>query len=245
MSIHRFFIKEQDFVDDRSFIISSEEITHQWKKVLRFQVGEKVILFNGNGSEYEGEITAIASKAIEGKVSSSRVCDNELRPGIILAQSILKNPEKFEWVLQKGTELGVSEFYPIITRRTERESLHKIDRLHRILVEAAEQCGRATVPVLHDAISFEKFLKLDRVAKKEIELLVPHFVIDGKISDLTLDPAKPIAICIGPEGGFDDKEIDTAKKAGAFTVTLGKRVLRSETAALSAVTLLASRIESF
>lgn len=243
--MHRFFITSEDFVDDRMFIIASEEMVHQWIKVLRFRTGEKVILLDGSGREYIGEILTIKGTTIEGKITLVHACDTELSTRIILAQSILKNPEKFEWVLQKGTELGVSEFYPLITSRTERESLNKIERLQRILTEAAEQCGRAFVPVLHEPIKFEAFLKLEFFTKNQASLLMPHVVADGRIQDAPLVEGRRIALCIGPEGGFVDKEIDAAQKAGAFMVTLGKRVLRSETAALAATTLLASRIESF
>lgn len=243
--MHRFFLKPEDFVDDRIFVIASEELVHQWTKVLRFRTGEKVVLLDGSGREFVGEILTITSKAIEGKITLAHLCDTELSTRIILAQSILKNPEKFEWVLQKGTELGVSEFYPLITSRTERESLNKIDRLQRIITEAAEQCGRAVLPVLHEPIKFESFLKLEFFSKGQVSLLMPHVVADGRIADFELNPEKRVALCIGPEGGFVDKEIEAAQKAGAFMVTLGKRVLRSETASLAATTLLASRIESF
>lgn len=245
MSAHRFFLKDQDFLDRSIFVVESEDLIHQWMKVLRFRVGESVILFNGNGEESVCEIVSMTPRAIQGKVLSHRLCDTELPERLILAQSILKNPDKFEWVLQKGTELGISEFYPLITRRTERESLNKLDRLQRILVEAAEQSGRAIVPVLHEPISFEKFLKLEFIDKKQVELIVPHLVADGRIADLPLNSEKRIAVCVGPEGGFEDAEMLAAKNAGAMLVTLGKRVLRSETAALSAATLLASRMESF
>jgi 16S rRNA (uracil1498-N3)-methyltransferase len=172
-----------------------------------------------------------------------KMCDTELPNHIILAQSILKNPEKFEWILQKGTELGVAEFYPVITHRTEALSLRKIDRLQRILVEATEQCGRCIVPILHEPVTFEKFLRLEFFDKKEVELIVPHLVADGSLADFSLNSRKCVVICIGPEGGFDENEIVAAREVGARIVTLGRRVLRSETAALSAVAQLAAKLD--
>lgn len=243
--MHRFYLQQQDFIDDRVFIIKSGELVHQWKNVLRFHTGEKVMLFDGSGYNFIVEILTLTSKIAEGKVISKYLSNTELPIRVLLAQSILKNMDKFELVLQKGTELGVSEFYPLITRRTERESLHKIDRLQRILVEATEQCGRSVVPVLHEPIKFESFLKLEFVARGQVTFLMPHVVADGRIADFELNPEKRVAVCIGPEGGFVDQEIEAAKQANAFMVTLGKRVLRSETASLATVTLLASRIEGF
>ena len=241
MSIHRFFLTPQDIVNEGAFTITSEELMHQWKKVLRFGVGEEVILFNGSGNEFRGEIISISNKAIHGKISSVVTCDTELSTKIVLAQSILKNPEKFEWVLQKGTELGVSEFYPIITHRTERQFLPKHERLQRILVEATEQCGRCIVPILHEPMKFEAFLK--HIAAEKPMLLIPHTIGGKSIDTLKMVQKKPAVLCIGPEGGFDDKEVEEVKKAGGISVTLGKRILRSETASLAAVTLLAAQIE--
>lgn len=241
MSIHRFFLTPQDIVNEGAFTITSEELMHQWKKVLRFGVGEEVVLFDGSGSEFRGEIISISNKAIHGKVSSVVTCATELPIKIILAQSILKNPEKFEWVLQKGTELGVSEFYPLITHRTERQFLPKHERLQRILVEATEQCGRCAVPTLHEPMKFEAFLK--HIAVKKHMLLIPHTIGGVSIGALEMADTKSIVLCIGPEGGFDEKEIEDVTKAGGVSVTLGKRVLRSETAAIAAVAMLAAHIE--
>lgn len=241
MSIHRFFLTPQDVVNEGAFTITSEELLHQWKKVLRFGVGEEVILFNGRDNEYRGEIISISNKAIHGKISSVVPCETELSTKIILAQSILKNPEKFEWVLQKGTELGVSEFYPIITHRTERQFLPKHERLQRILVEATEQCGRCVVPTLHEPMKFEVFLK--HIAVEKPMLLIPHTIGGKSIGTLKMVQKKPAVLCIGPEGGFDDKEVEGVQKAGGISVTLGRRILRSETAALAALAQFGARLE--
>ncbi len=239
--MHRFLLREGDVADENVFIIISEELQNQWKKVLRFGVGEQIILFNDSNKEFRGEIVSISNKAIHGKITSVSPCQTELSTKITLAQSILKNPEKFEWILQKGTELGISEFYPIITRRTERQFLPKRERLLRILVEATEQCGRCVVPILHEPMKFDAFLKYIAVDKPI--LLIPHTIGGVSMGELKMVEKKPAVLCIGPEGGFDDKEIEDVKKAGGIAVTLGRRILRSETAALAAVTLLAARIE--
>ncbi len=238
--MHRFFLREGDVADEKVFVIISEELLNQWTKVLRFRTGEKVILFQDDGKEYLGEITALSPKIIQGNVTSVRACDTELPGKIILAQSILKSPDKFEWMLQKGTELGVSEFYPIITKRTERESLNKFDRLQRIILEAVEQSGRVHVPVLHEPIKFEKLFLVPEIAQSHI--LIPHFEHSASLSG-SYGGEKATTICIGPEGGFLDQEVVFAREHGATAVGLGKRILRSETAAMAAVAQLAGRME--
>lgn len=239
-TMHRFFLREGDIVDEKVFVIISEELLNQWTKVLRFRIGEKVILFQHDGKEYVGEIMSISPKIVQGNVMSVRVCDTELPVKIILAQSILKNPDKFESILQKGTELGISAFYPLITKRTERESLNKFDRLQRIILEATEQSGRVHVPVLHEPVKFEKLFLIPEIAQSQI--LIPHFENSGNISESYHDE-KFVTFCIGPEGGFLDQEVAFACEKGALPVGLGKRILRSETAALAAVAQLAGRLE--
>lgn len=238
--MHRFFLREGDVADENVFVIISEELLNQWTKVLRFRPGEKVILFHDDGKEYFGEITSLSPKIIQGNVTSVRVCDTELPVKIILAQSILKSPDKFEWILQKGTELGVSEFYPIVTKRTERESLNKFDRLQRIILEAVEQSGRVHVPVLHEPIKFEKLFLVPEIVQSQI--FIPHFEHSASLSE-SYGGAKATTICIGPEGGFLDQEVVFAREHGATAVGLGKRILRSETAALAAIAQLAGRME--
>lgn len=242
--MHRFLLREGDAVSEKLFVIISQELIHQWSKVLRFRVGEKVALFDAERNEYICEIQSITPKIAQGIVLEARISDTELSGKIILAQSILKFQEKFEWILQKGTELGVSEFYPIMTKRTERPNLHKMERLQRILIEATEQCGRCVVPVLHDPIKFEAFLKLPFIVKKETTLLIPHFGSSDTIQSLDVSPKKSVTVCVGPEGGFEEKEVESAvANSGAKIITLGKRVLRSETAAITAAALLASKME--
>lgn len=228
-------------VDEKVFVIISEELRNQWTKVLRFRTGEKVLLFRDDAKEYEVEITSMLPKIIQGNVLRVSECETELPVNVILAQSILKNPEKFEWILQKGTELGVSDFYPLITHRTERQFLPKLERLQRILVEATEQCGRCKVPVLHEPMKFEAFLKT--IAAKDRLLLIPHTIGGKTMGELKVGNKKSVVLCIGPEGGFDEKEVEAVTKTGGQAITLGKRVLRSETAALAAVATLSAQIE--
>lgn len=213
----------------------SSDLIHQFVKVLRFKAGERVILLDGSGFEYEVELGQEVAeknpKLVAGTVVEKRICATELPFKLVLAFGILKNPEKIEWILQKGTELGVSEFVPLITQRTEKKSLFKVDRLRRILKEAAEQSGRGVVPELADICDFEKFVKV-----QDGIVVVPHPGAEKLFKDIDLkNHAETVNVCIGPEGGFTEQEIDFVFKKGAFLVNLGLRILRAETAAIVTV----------
>jgi len=228
--MHRFFITNEDSVSGGLVKIMSEELVHQMANVLRFRVGEKVVLLDGEGDEHEVEILEISKKFVNCRVIEKKVCDGEPSIKIVLYQAMTKNPERFEFVLQKGTEVGVSEFVPLITARTERQSLNKIDRLGRILKEAAEQSCRGIVPVLREVTEFKKLLK-DKPAGMCI-LADPSGGRGLKEVCLEIKAGDVVNIFIGPEGGLTEAEVEGAKEAGFEVVNLGKRILRAETAGM-------------
>ncbi|MBI5753910.1 16S rRNA (uracil(1498)-N(3))-methyltransferase [Candidatus Peregrinibacteria bacterium] len=271
--MHRFFVSRSDHVDEAQALICSDELIHQFTKVLRFARGEKVVLLEGSGFEFVVVLQEFSVKKILGKVLSKKFCETELPLRLVIAQAILKNMERMEWLLQKGTELGVSAFAPLLTDRTERKVLGKEERLQRILKEAAEQSGRGKVPELSGAKRFEKiFFSADwRVAAdarsehaldfgdevggamsaggqaSEHIVVVPHPGAEQKFSEfckqnLVKNSEKfsgELVICVGPEGGFTDREIEIAKAKGAHVVSLGPRILRAETVALAMTTIVA------
>ncbi len=254
--MHRFFVSQLDPVDDAQALICSDELLHQFTKVLRFGRGEKVILLNNSGYEFVVELQDFSAKRILGKVLSKKFCETELAVRLVVAQAILKNMERLEWMLQKGTELGVSAFIPLITDRTERKALGKIERLGRILKEAAEQSGRGKVPELLEERKFEKIFLSDAEQEHALDygeegerlIVVPHPGVEQKFSDfckgklVKKDGGKfsgELVICVGPEGGFTDREIEIAKSRGAHIVSLGSRILRAETVAMAMATIVA------
>lgn len=254
--MHRFFVSQLDVVDDVQALICSEDLIHQFTKVLRFEKGEKVVLLNNSGFQYEVELQELSSKKILGKVLNKKFCETELPMKLVVAQAILKNMERLEWMFQKGTELGVSTFIPLLSDRTERKVLGKVERLHRILKEAAEQSGRGKVPELLEERKFEKIFLSDAAQEHALDygeegekiIVVPHPGAEKKFSDfckdklVTKDGKKfegELIICIGPEGGFTDREVEMAKKKGAHLVSLGNRILRAETVAMVMGTIVA------
>jgi 16S rRNA (uracil1498-N3)-methyltransferase len=247
--MHRFFVSQLDLVDDIQALICSEEMIHQFTKVLRFAKGEKVVLLNNSGFQFVVELQDFSSKKIIGKVLEKKFCETELPMRLVIAQAILKNMERFEWMLQKGTELGVNAFMPLISDRTERKVLGKVERLGRILKEAAEQSGRGKVPELLEEKKFEKIFLSDAELEHVMDyedgveriVVVPHPGAAQKFSDFCEEKlikengekfSGELVICVGPEGGFTDKEVYMAESKGAHLVSLGNRILRAETVAM-------------
>ncbi|MBI5152182.1 16S rRNA (uracil(1498)-N(3))-methyltransferase [Candidatus Peregrinibacteria bacterium] len=245
--MHRFFIFEPDKIENNRTIIVSDELLHQFCNVLKFHLGEQVLFLDNTGDEYLCAIENISKKEIAACVIEKRKNAAEPRVKICLYQAIPKNQEKLEMVLQKGTEVGVSEFVPMITARTEKESLNKIPRLQKILKESAEQSGRGIIPVLREPVKFEKILKsvstaagrVSQSPNKKIVQLLAHTQAQKSFKDISGDlrgegsrGAEQINIFIGPEGGFTEQEIAAAEQAGAIICNFGPRVLRSETAGI-------------
>lgn len=136
--MHRFFVSQSDEVNGDFVVIKDPETVHQFTKVLKFKANEVVALLDNSGSEFVCEIAMIGGRQVELKVMEKKILKNVLPVKFVLAQAILKNSERFEWILQKGTELNVDGFLPLVTDRTERKVLGKLERFKRILKEAAE-----------------------------------------------------------------------------------------------------------
>ncbi|OGJ43790.1 hypothetical protein A3I58_01090 [Candidatus Peregrinibacteria bacterium RIFCSPLOWO2_02_FULL_39_10] len=236
--MHRFFLAQTDKILDEKVLVYSPEILHQICNVLKLRMGEHVAFMNNSGFEWEVCLSEISSNSVIGSIIAKRTCDTELSVSVVVAQSMLKNPEKFEFVLQKGTELGMKSFIPLITERTEQRFLHKKERLERILKESSEQCGRCIIPSLLEPQKFGNNFFEENKGKV---IFVPHPDSDVKFSDLKKKLKKVLSeviICVGPEGGFSQKEIEFALGRGVHVFSLGRRVLRAETASVVMCALL-------
>ena len=234
--MHRFFIKPEDKISGKQFEINSPDLVHQWSRVLRFEPGEQVVLLNGSGKEYVATISEVTKKNSTGIIDETRDGKGEPPYTLTLAQALLKNADKVEWVLQKGTELGVSKFILMSTDRTERKHSLKHERSERIIEEAAEQSHRATMPTLLEDNEFEKIIKSHPF------IIVPHTEGAQTFTEFKKEIGvvpKDILVCVGPEGGFTPEEVSLAREHGAHIVSLGSRILRSETAGPVLATLIA------
>ena len=207
-------------------------------RVLRLRSGDALTVFDGSGGEFGARIEEFRKDAVVVAVEEHRPLDRESPLTLTLAQGISRG-ERMDWIIQKATELGASKIVPLFTKRSmvrldERQAERKIQHWRAIAVAACEQCGRNKVPELVTPIDFFDVLPADSSGATRL-LLSPTG--DLRIEDLQ-DTAKAITVLIGPEGGLEDVEQEAALAAGFKAVRLGPRVLRTETAAIAALTII-------
>jgi len=225
MRLHRFFVEER-IPGTGEFLVANETLLNQWRNVLRMDEGSNVVLFTGDGDESLCEIVSLSKKNSLLKVV-------ETKKGLVSSREVtlylaLIKKDNFELVLEKATELGVSRIVPVQADRSEKKGVNH-DRARKILREASEQSGRATVPTISEIISVEKI-------PNDVVVFDPR----GKISarEYFAKPATAsISVFIGPEGGFTDAEMELFHTQNITIVSTGTQILRAETAAIVALTL--------
>jgi 16S rRNA (uracil1498-N3)-methyltransferase len=237
--MRRFFVAA-DWLEKEEVTITGP-LVHRLRNVLRLNAGAHVILLDNSGWEHEMEITSVSSQRIEGQVVHKSLATAEPRTKITLYQALLKL-NKFEWVLQKGTELGLVGFVPIISERCIIGSLEdisntKVERWWRILMEGAEQSRRGRMPTLRAATVFSS--ACEEAARGGLTLIPWEEEGEQSLNSVLRAEEQPpfsINLFIGPEGGFTPQEVAQAQRYGAVPITLGPRILRAETAGLVAAT---------
>jgi 16S rRNA (uracil1498-N3)-methyltransferase len=258
--MHRFFLEPGDYkLLPGTQLYLPDKLAHQVRDVLHLTVGESLILLDNSGDEIHCTVQSSTKAGVEVIVNQRQRGKSESLVQIMLCPSLLKSA-RFEWILEKGTELGVTTFAPTYSCRSmaglQDAGTAKIQRWQRILQEATEQCGRARQPILLPIRSFSQMLAnlpagaillmpweevralTLRDALRSLPML-SHQKLDGQHNPLT------IVICIGPEGGFDLNEVQLARQYGAQIVSLGPRIMRAETAALAAVAAVMYELESW
>lgn len=216
----RFFIESKS-IQGSKVIIENKETVDQINKVLRLKIDDEIIVLDNSGKEFQVVLKEKGKGIIKGDVMQEKQNEAESEIDFTLYQSLIKK-DKFEWVLQKGTELGVKKFVPVIAERSVKVIDRIPDRWLKIIREAAEQSGRGKLPVIADVISFEEVFE--------------NISGESYVADYQGEPAKEfklkdkVNLFIGPEGGFSEKELALAGKCGIIKVNLGKTILRSETA---------------
>lgn len=213
------------------------EAAHHIARVLRMQNGDSLILFNGDGNEYPATIASIDKKSVHVALEAASSIARESPLAIHLGIAISKG-ERMDWVIQKATELGVTEITPLQTERvevrlnSEREE-KKLAHWQAIAVSACEQCQRNRIPVIHSPQPLSAWLDSVQSDAK----FVLHHRSEVNLSATTKQP-QSVALLIGPEGGLSDMEIVLAEKKDFAPLRLGPRVLRTETAPLAALSIL-------
>jgi 16S rRNA (uracil1498-N3)-methyltransferase len=230
----RFFIPKEQFADQTVVINGADR--HHLANVLRKKVGDSITVLNGRGQEFTARIMEIGPEQIIAVLNGQALRDSEPRVSITLIQSLPK-ADKFEWILQKNTEIGVVRFRPVLTERSsikldEHTVGSKMARWQKIILQAAEQSGRQVIPELLPIVSWSQvFLGLTPQL-----FLIPwegerQCSLKSVLTCQTMIP-QMVSVLIGPEGGFSLSEVNFARAAGAIPVSLGPRILRAETAGL-------------
>lgn len=238
--MHKFFTPKQ-LIEEDIALIQGDDVKHIYK-VLRLQKGEKVIINDLEGTEYLGEILETSKTEVKVNIIEKNEKNNESDLQIYLFQGMPK-ATKMDLIVQKGVELGMTQITPIITSRVDvklRGEFKKLERLNKIALEASKQSKRSVVPKVLEPLEWAEFAR-------EIEsmdlVVVPYenqegFGIRNMIKKIDNNKIKKVAVVIGPEGGFEDSEIDELELLGAHIVTLGPRILRTETAGFTATAIL-------
>lgn len=237
-----------------------KELAHQLRDVLHLQVGEQIVLLDNSGDEILATIASINKARVDVHPVERHAGKSEPRARIILCQGLLKSA-RFEWVLEKGTELGVSVFSPILCRRSmaglEDAGAAKLQRWQRIIQEAAEQSGRPRLPellpirplanALNDippgALALMPWEEEHALTLRDALRGVENVEGRGRPQGTPLRNTITVVIFIGPEGGLQADEVKLAQRYGAQVVSLGPRILRAETAALAAVVSVVYELE--
>lgn len=231
----RFFTNE---IDENNITLTGSDAVHVGRS-LRMKPGEPLTVCCG-GIDYNCEISEITSDTVYLSLKEKVVCAAEPNIEVTLFQAVPKM-DKLEYIIQKSVELGVSRIVPMLTRRCvshpdERDFAKKLARLNKIAAEAAKQSGRGIIPQVTPIVSYKKALEM----MKELDRNVLLYEEEGGVSfgEVDLTGAKTVGLVIGSEGGFDREEAEACTAVGAAQVWLGKRILRCETAPITALSIL-------
>lgn len=244
--MQRFFVTPDQVGEDK-IRIQGSDVNHM-KNVLRMRPGEEVMVSDGNNRQYRCRVEDYPEGEAVLAILEAGLVDTELPSRIYLFQGLPKQ-EKMELIVQKAVELGVCQVIPVQTRRCvvkldAKKAAKKVQRWQQIAESAAKQAGRGYIPAVSEVMTFQEALAFSETLDIR---LIPYELADGmegtrKILD-GIRPGQSVGIFIGPEGGFEKEEVGRAVEAGALPITLGKRILRTETAGIAVLSILMYRLE--
>ncbi|MBN2241431.1 MAG: 16S rRNA (uracil(1498)-N(3))-methyltransferase [Acidobacteria bacterium] len=235
MTRRRFYVPRESIQNGSAHLPPDQ--SHHLRDVLRLGAGEIVEIFDGEGAGYAGEVAFHDSAVVIHRLE--RLAGERSRARLVLAAALTK-PAKFEWMLQKATELGVHEIIPLNTLRSEigipaDKAASRCERWNRIAREASKQCRRFSVPRVRMPMPCSEMLRREEFSG------FSGFLFHQNTAELwrrdAIRTAKDIVLCVGPAGGWDDSEVEEAGRAGYRIFSLGPWVLRAETAAIAAVSV--------
>lgn len=243
---HFFVIPEQ--VGETEIYVTGQDVNHM-KNVLRMKIGEQVEISDGNNKKYLCEVSAYEEEQAVLRILEIREADTELKSRLYLFQGLPKN-DKMELIVQKAVELGAYEVIPVSMKRCvvkldAKKAAKKVERWNSISESAAKQAGRSIIPKVSDVVSYRE--ALERAEQLDV-VLVPYELEEGMAETKKLlhqiQPGQSVGIFIGPEGGFEREEVEQAIEVGAHPVTLGRRILRTETAGFTMLSILMFELET-
>ena len=247
--MYQFFVNpEQININDKTVTITGGDVNHI-KNVLRMKVGEEIAVSNGqDGKEYRCGIAEFAEDSVRCELRFVKEDGVELPVQVVLFQGLPKG-DKMELIIQKAVELGVWEIVPMAAKRCvvkldDRKAASKVSRWQSIAEAAAKQSKRGIIPKVSSVVDFARAVEMAR----EMDVrLIPYELAEGmghtrEMLD-RIQPGQRVAIFIGPEGGFEESEIDRAAREGVEPITLGRRILRTETAGMTVLAWLGYLLE--
>ena len=245
--MNRFFVDDPRAFSDRSVVITGEDVNHV-KNVLRLKENDELIVSDGRGRDYHCRISGITNEEVVADICD--ICDNfsELSTEITLFQGFPKG-DKMELIIQKTVELGVTRIVPVMTKRTvvkldDKKAKKKTERYNMIAESAAKQSGRGMIPEVTMPVSFAEAVSM---AEKLDMNIIPYEEAEGveysRNIIKSIKGKKSLGIFIGPEGGFAREEVEKALDAGASAITLGHRILRTETAGMAVISIIMFELE--
>ena len=245
--MYHFFVTA-DQIGEKEIRIEGSDVNHI-RNVLRMTPGEQISISDGSqGKEYRCEIALIEEDCVTAKILWSQDADTELPSKFYLFQGLPKS-DKMELIIQKAVELGVYEVIPVATKRAivkldKKKEESKRKRWNSISESAAKQSKRTIIPEVKPVMTFAEAVKY---ASSMDAKLIPYELAEGMEETRrifsAIKPGDSVAIFIGPEGGFEESEIEQAKEAGIQPITLGKRILRTETAGMTVLSVLMFQME--
>lgn len=246
--MYQFFVSPEQIQGTKAYITGSD--FNHIKNVLRMKIGEEIALSNGvDQKEYRVGIVAYTEDTVECELRFIKEDGMELPAEIYLFQGLPKG-DKMELIIQKAVELGVHEIIPVsmnrcVVRLDEKKASSKLKRWQTIAEAAAKQSKRGIIPEIHEVLSFEQALSYAN--DMQVKML-PYELANGmeetKKVIASIRPGDKIAVWIGPEGGFDKQEVSKASACGFYPISLGKRILRTETAGMTVLSILMYHMET-
>jgi len=222
-------------------IVMDDFASHHALKVMRLKNNDQLILFNGDGSDYTGQVINITKRQVEVSIKSKKNIGSESNLKVIILQA-LTSSDKMDLIIQKTTELGISEIQPIVCERSivkiKKDKIEKkLSHWRQVAIAACEQCGRAEIPKIREPENIIKYLERVMESDKDTKIILSPEAAQS-LDNIIPNSKQAIKVLIGPEGDFTKQELDLSIQKGFSPIKIGPRILRTETAPITILSIL-------